>query len=168
MTRRSFPSPPHRAAAGKPGRLPLTTPAKTTRSSGPTSTAAPSTTAHPGRRPALLPLHRDEGGALREKTATSSSWSPAARHRRDVHPGLLLLPAGGRAEPPFAPHGCPAGHAEIMRPAYAIEYDCIDPTELLRRWSEKSTPLLRAGQFNAPRAMRRPRFRALLPGSTPP
>ena len=40
-------------------------------------------------------------------------------------------------------------HAEIMRPAYAIEYDCIDPTCLLPTLECKTLPgLYGAGQFN--------------------
>jgi tRNA uridine 5-carboxymethylaminomethyl modification enzyme len=39
-------------------------------------------------------------------------------------------------------------HAEIMRPAYAIEYDCIDPTELSHSLECKKIPgLFGAGQF---------------------
>ena len=40
-------------------------------------------------------------------------------------------------------------HAEVMRPAYAIEYDCIDPTELLPTLETKKIHgLYGAGQFN--------------------
>ena len=40
-------------------------------------------------------------------------------------------------------------HAEITRPAYAIEYDCIDPTELYASLqSKKIAGLFGAGQFN--------------------
>ena len=40
-------------------------------------------------------------------------------------------------------------HAEIMRPAYAIEYDCVDPTQLYPTLECKTVPgLYGAGQFN--------------------
>ena len=40
-------------------------------------------------------------------------------------------------------------NAEIMRPAYAIEYDCVDPLELLPTLESKKIPgLYGAGQFN--------------------
>lgn len=40
-------------------------------------------------------------------------------------------------------------HAEMMRPAYAIEYECIDPTGLLPTLETKAiTGLYGAGQFN--------------------
>lgn len=40
-------------------------------------------------------------------------------------------------------------HVEIMRPAYAIEYDCVDPTELRASLeSKKISGLFGAGQFN--------------------
>ena len=40
-------------------------------------------------------------------------------------------------------------HLNIVRPAYAIEYDCIDPQELLASLQHKRLPgLFCAGQFN--------------------
>ena len=40
-------------------------------------------------------------------------------------------------------------NAEIMRPAYAIEYDCVDPLELLPTLESKKLPgIYGAGQFN--------------------
>ena len=40
-------------------------------------------------------------------------------------------------------------NAQMMRPAYAIEYECVDPTELLPTLEHKKVPgLYGAGQFN--------------------
>ena len=40
-------------------------------------------------------------------------------------------------------------HAEMMRPAYAIEYECVDPTSLLPTLEyKKISGLYGAGQFN--------------------
>lgn len=40
-------------------------------------------------------------------------------------------------------------HAEMTRAAYAIEYDCVDPTQLLPTLECKKVPgLYGAGQFN--------------------
>lgn len=61
-------------------------------------------------------------------------------------------------------------NAEIMRPAYAIEYDCIDPLELRPTLETKKVPgLYGAGQFCGSSGYeRRPRrdwLRASMPRS---
>ncbi len=58
--------------------------------------------------------------------------------------------------------------AEMTRTAYAIEYDCVDPTELLPRWSANGFPAC-TGQdsLTALPAMRRRRHRALWLESMP-
>ena len=58
-------------------------------------------------------------------------------------------------------------HAQILRTAYAIEYDCCDPLQLSATLEFRDWPgLYGAGQFNAAPATRRPRPRALWPEST--
>ena len=59
--------------------------------------------------------------------------------------------------------------AEMTRPAYAIEYDCVDPTRAaahagVQKGGRASTV---RGSSTAPPAMRRPLSRASWPGSTP-
>lgn len=53
-------------------------------------------------------------------------------------------------------------NAEIMRDAYAIEYDCIDPTELnASLMSKRHTGLFSQGKSAAQAATRRPQVRDL-------
>ena len=52
----------------------------------------------------------------------------------------------------------------IMRPAYAIEYDCVDPTAMLATLEFKDFPnLFGAGQFNGSSGYEERRHRDLLP-----
>ena len=51
-----------------------------------------------------------------------------------------------------------------MRPAYAIEYDCVDPTSLEATLESKVVrSLYGAGQFNGTSATRKPPRRACWP-----
>ena len=60
-------------------------------------------------------------------------------------------------------------HVQLMRTAYAIEYDCCDPGSSPRPWSSGSSPACTGrGSSTAAPAMRRPRPRGLWPASTPP
>jgi tRNA uridine 5-carboxymethylaminomethyl modification enzyme len=59
-------------------------------------------------------------------------------------------------------------HAEMTRPAYAIEYECIDPLALTPALESRPCLAYTApGSSTAPPATRRPPFRACAPGSTP-
>ena len=59
---------------------------------------------HRGGGAPVLPLHRDQGGALpRQGAPPALPGAHGAEHRGALSPGLFLLPAGGRADR-HAPH----------------------------------------------------------------
>ena len=69
-------------------------------------------------------------------------------HRGDVPAGGVQQSARGRAER-LLPQHCGFERLEIIRPAYAIEYDCVDPTSLTPTLESRQVAgLYGAGQFN--------------------
>ena len=124
----------------------------------------------PRHRRALLPLNRGQGGALRRQGAPPDLPGAGGRgHGRVVRAGHVHLACrrtySARCTAPMPG----LEHAELMRLAYAIEYDCIDPLQLTGALEcQTSRAACSApGRSTAPRAMRRPQRRACTPESTP-
>ena len=123
------------------------------------------------RRPALLPVHRGQGGALRRpRPATRSSWSPRAwTTTRSICNGISTsLPADVQEAFLRTIPGLEKSPSCAL--GYAVEYDYVDPREIAPdaggrsgcpacSWPARST---------APPATRRPPRRASSPASTPP
>ena len=118
---------------------------------------------HPGQHPAqpplwrhdrgggapVLPLHRGQGGAVcRQGPAPHLCGALRGEHRRDVPPGCVSsLPED--VQNAFYHSIVGFEHLEIIRPAYAIEYDCVDPTSLEPTLESRHVRgLYGAGQFN--------------------
>ncbi len=118
-----------------------------------------------GTGAALLPVHRGQGGALQGQGAPSHlHGAGGAEHRASGTP---------RACPPPCPRifsaastpACPGWSTrEMLRLAYAIEYDCIDPQTLEPTLGAKHIRgLYTPGRSTAPPATRRPPLRASTP-----
>ena len=55
----------------------------------------------------------------------------------------------------------------MLRPGYAVEYDCVQPNELRPTLERTAAGLYLAGRSTAPPDTRKPRRRESSPGSTP-
>ena len=120
-----------------------------------------------GRRPALLPVDRGQGRALRRaRRATRSSSSPKALTTHEIYPNGIStsLPFDVQLALVRSIAGCE--HAHILRPGYAIEYDYFDPRALQGHARDQGDRAASSspGRSTARRATRKPRRRACSPG----
>ena len=116
----------------------------------------------------LLPQHRGQDRPLCGKSGTSSFIEPCGQDTEEMYLQGMSSSCRRTCSSPFTSPIKGLEHAEIMRPAYAIEYDCVDPLRWRRHSNSSISPgLYGAGQFNGSSGYEEAAAQGWLPASTP-